>query len=48
MDAEEPVRQCYERQKGNVRAKSWAKELQMELDNVGLIFLWLNEWGCNL
>jgi hypothetical protein len=30
MDIRDPVRQCYERQKGNMRFKSWAKKVEEE------------------
>jgi hypothetical protein len=39
MDIQDPVRQCYERQKGNMRVESWVKNMKEELESIGLVHL---------
>jgi hypothetical protein len=40
MGIEDPVRQCYEWKKGNMRFESWAKAIKQELESVGLAYIW--------
>jgi hypothetical protein len=46
MDIRGPVRQCYERQKGNMRFESWEKMMKEELESIGLAYIWHSqqEW----
>jgi hypothetical protein len=46
MDIQDPVRQCYEWQKGNMRFESWAKKMKKELESIGLEYIWHSqqEW----
>ena len=46
-ETEEPIKQCYEWQKCNMRVKSWAREVKEKLHNVGLAFVWRNQQECN-
>jgi hypothetical protein len=39
LEREEPTKQCYEWQKCNIRIKSWAMEVKLELHNIGLAFV---------
>jgi len=45
---EDPVTQCYEWQKKNIRVRSWTVELKEELYNTGLAFVWKKQQECNL
>jgi hypothetical protein len=46
MDIRDPVRQCYEWQKGNMRFESWAKKMKEELESIGPAYIWHSqqEW----
>jgi hypothetical protein len=46
MSIQHPIRQCYERQKGNMRFESWAKMMKEELESMGLECIWHSqqEW----
>jgi hypothetical protein len=46
MDIQDPVRQCYEWQKGNVRFESWTKKMKGESESTGLAYIWHSqqEW----
>jgi hypothetical protein len=46
MDTEEPVRPCYEWQKGDVNVRNSANYLQEELSNVGPNFVQKNQQMC--
>jgi hypothetical protein len=48
LETEEPIKQCYEWQKCNMRVKSWAMELKEELYNIGLAFVWRKQQACKL
>jgi intein-encoded DNA endonuclease-like protein len=48
MDIQDPVRQCYEWQKGNLRFESWAKEMKEELENIGLAYIRHSQQECNI
>jgi hypothetical protein len=39
MDIQDPVRQCYEWLKGNMRLESWAKKMKVELESIGLAYI---------
>jgi hypothetical protein len=47
MDIQDPVRQWYEWQKGNMRFKSWVKKMKEELESIGLAYIWHSqqEWN---
>jgi hypothetical protein len=49
MDIRDPVRRCYEWQKGNMRFESWAKKMKEELESIGLVYMWHSrqEWDTN-
>jgi hypothetical protein len=47
LQKEEPIKQCYEGQKCNIRIKGWAMEVKEELHNIGLAFVWRNQQECN-
>jgi hypothetical protein len=36
MNVQDPVRQCYEWQKANIRLESWVKRMKEELESIGL------------
>jgi hypothetical protein len=40
MDIQDPVRQCYEWQKGNMRFESWTKKMKEESESIGLAYIW--------
>jgi hypothetical protein len=40
MVIRDPVRQCYEWQKGNIRFESWTKKVKEELESIGLACIW--------
>jgi hypothetical protein len=46
MDVHDPVRQCYEWQKGNMRMERWAKKMKEEVGSIGLAYIWYSqqEW----
>jgi hypothetical protein len=46
MDNRDPVRQCYEWQKVNMRFESWAKKMKEELESIGPAYIWHSqqEW----
>jgi hypothetical protein len=46
MDVQDPVKQCYERQKCNMRFESWAKKMKVESESIGLAYIWHSqqEW----
>jgi hypothetical protein len=39
MGVEKHVRQCYGWHTGNMRVRSWVKEMKEQLDSVGLIYV---------
>jgi hypothetical protein len=47
MDIQDPVRQCYEWQKGDMRFESWTKKMKEESESIGLAYIWHSqqEWG---
>jgi hypothetical protein len=40
VDIQDPVRQCCEWQKGNMRLESWTKKMKEELESIGLAYIW--------
>jgi hypothetical protein len=46
MDIQDLFRQCYERQKGNMRFESWMNKMKEELESIGLAYVWHSqqEW----
>jgi hypothetical protein len=47
LETEQPIKQCYERQKYNMGVKSWAMGVKEELHNIGLTFVWRKQQECN-
>jgi hypothetical protein len=47
LEKEQPIKQCYEWQKCNIRIKSWAMEVKEEVHNIGLALVWRNQQECN-
>jgi hypothetical protein len=47
MAIQDPVRHCYEWQKGNTRFESWTKKMKEESESLGLAYIWHSqqEWG---
>jgi hypothetical protein len=40
MDRQDPVRECYEWQTNNLKTESWVKKWKVELNELGLTYIW--------
>jgi hypothetical protein len=48
MDSSELVKMCYEWQMKNLKVDGWAKKLKVELEKMGLAYIWQNQIKINV